>query len=76
MKLNLNFWNHIIKYTSEVNNRLYPAVSYLELGDFYFQKGKTPKAIKNYILAYNNNNNNNNNNNDSLKFISTYRKAS
>ncbi len=45
-----NYWNNIIKKTKNSNNKLYPAISYLELGDFYFHKGKKEAALIKYLL--------------------------
>lgn len=62
----VNYWNGIIKKTRELNNKLYPAVSYLELGDFYFHQGILDRALKNYLLIQKTTN-------DSLIYISIHR---
>jgi AraC-like DNA-binding protein len=58
----VNYWNIIIEKTRKLNNRLYPAYSYFEKGNFFFNKGKKEIAISNYLLAQKTLNNN-----DSLK---------
>ncbi|NVK53085.1 MAG: hypothetical protein HWD85_09135, partial [Flavobacteriaceae bacterium] len=47
----VNYWNDIIRKTKNTNNKLYPALSYLQLGDFYYQKGSKDTALKKYLLA-------------------------
>lgn len=66
----VNYWNNIIKNTKNLNNKLYPAISYLELGNFYFYKGKKDIALNNYLQA---NIAEKKSNNDSLKCIITHR---
>ncbi len=61
----VKYWNHISKETKKTKNRLYPAVSYLMLGDYYFQFGDKSKALQKYLLA----NKYCNKKNDSIKFI-------
>lgn len=66
----VSYWGDIIKATKNTNNRLYPAISYLELGDFYFHKtSDINKALKNYLLVQKNTKN------DSLKYVSIHRIA-
>ncbi len=46
----VDYWNGVIKKTKNHNNKLYPAFSYLQLGDYFFHKGKKEIALKKYLL--------------------------
>jgi YesN/AraC family two-component response regulator len=64
----VNYWNDIIKKTKNKKNKLYPAISYLQLGDYYFQKNENVKALKKYLFGEKYTNKN-----DSLKYIFKHR---
>ena len=66
----VKYWNEVIESTKDLNDKIYPSVSYLELGDFYFHKRKVNIALKKYLLAYNSVLKNKN---DSLKSIISFR---
>lgn len=66
----VNYWNNIIDSLKDKENKRFPAISYLELGDFYYNRGEYSLALRNYI---NSERSTQRNYNDSLMFIVTHR---
>ncbi len=69
----VSYWNEIIEETKKLNNKLYPTISYFELGDYYFQKGIMDKTVKYYLSAHSSSIKAQN---DSLKYIAIYKLGS
>ncbi len=59
----VNYWNEIIEKIAS-KNKMYPSVSFLELGDYYLHIGLTKVALSKYLKA-----SIHLNKNDSLKYI-------
>ncbi|GGG98956.1 hypothetical protein GCM10011416_16510 [Polaribacter pacificus] len=68
----INYLTEIINKYQKTNNKKYPALPYLELGDYYYNRGKYDLALSYYIKAKNSSITNQN---EEVKFVAIQRLA-